>query len=97
MKARIYRPSRSAMQSGGLNRGPWVLEFEPSAARTRDRLMGWTSSPDTRQQVRLKFDTEDAAKAYCKRNGLDYVIRERRAHKVQPKSYSDNFKWDAAN
>ena len=96
MKARIYRPSRSAMQSGGVNDPGWVLEFEPGAPRTRDRLMGWTSSADTRQQVHLRFESEQAAKDYCKRNGLDYVLREPRARKVRPKSYADNFRWDAA-
>ncbi len=95
MKARIYRPSRSAMQSGGVKNARWVLEFEPGAPRTRDRLMGWTSSADTRQQLRLEFDSEDAAKAYCRRNGFDYVIRQPREHQVRPKTYSDNFRWDA--
>ena len=82
------------MQSGGVKAGAWVLEFEPSAPRTRDPLMGWTSSADMRQQLRLTFDDEAAAKAYCKRNGLDYVIRQPRAHDPRPKSYAENFRWD---
>jgi hypothetical protein len=96
MKARLYRPSRSAMQSGGVKGAGWVFEFEPSAPRTRDPLMGWTSSADTRQQLRLNFESEETARAYCKRNGLDYVVCQPRGHEVRPKSYSDNFRWDPA-
>lgn len=96
MKARIYKPSKTAMQSGRRGTKAWVLEFEPAAPRSRDPLMGWTSSPDTRQQLRLKFDTEEAAIAYCKRNGLDYVIREPKEREIRPKSYAANFRWDRA-
>ena len=53
MHVRIYRPAKNAMQSGRSNTKHWVLEFEPSAAAHSDPLMGWTSSPDTRRQVKL--------------------------------------------
>ncbi|HUD50426.1 NADH dehydrogenase ubiquinone Fe-S protein 4, partial [Parvibaculum sp.] len=50
-RARIYKPSRNAMQSGKAKTKKWMLEFEASAARKVEPLMGWTSSPDTNTQV----------------------------------------------
>ena len=36
--------------------------------------MGWTSSGDMRQQVRLRFDTVEEAIAYCERHGIAYQV-----------------------
>ena len=65
MLARIYQPSRNAMQSGVGKTRQWVLEFAPEAARTVDPLMGWTSSTDMDSQVRLKFDNVEARNRLC--------------------------------
>jgi hypothetical protein len=58
MPVRIYRPSRNAMQSGKAKYDHWNVEFEAAAPRTVDPLMGWTSSSDMRQQVKLSFPTK---------------------------------------
>ena len=63
--ARIYRPAKTAMQSGKAKTRDWLLEFEPASARTVDPLMGWTSSDDMNGQVRLSFETSDEAIAYA--------------------------------
>lgn len=94
MKARIYKPSKTAMQSGRANTHKWRLEFEPSMRQTQDPLMGWTSSGDTAQQVHLYFDTCEEAETYCKRHGIDYVVRAPHERRVNPKSYAANFRWD---
>ena len=65
MVARIYKPARNTMQSGRARSQHWVLEFEPETARGIEPLMGWTSSGDTRQQLRLNFDTKEHAIAYA--------------------------------
>jgi hypothetical protein len=93
-RARIYRPAKSAMQSGRANTRKWIVEFEPSGGKSHDPLMGWVSSTDTAQQVRMKFDSEEAAIAFCKRKGMDYVLREPHQRKIRPKSYAENFKWE---
>lgn len=67
--------------------------FEPEAPRTIDPLMGWTSSADTRQQIKLSFDTKEEAVAYAERNGLPFVILEPERRKPVKKSYADNFRW----
>jgi len=94
MIARIYRPARNAMQSGKGKSSQWVLIYEPDAPRTIDPLMGYTSSTDARQQVRLSFETQEAAETYAQRNGIAYVVQP--AHDTTPKrvSYSDNFRSD---
>ena len=93
MKARIYQPARNAMQSGQAKTKEWVLEFAPASARDIDPLMGWTSSSDTQSQVRMKFDSKEAALAYAEQHGLDAVVQEpqKRAHNIRPGGYGDNF------
>ena len=94
MTARIFRPAPNAMQSGRGKSKDWVLVFEPEVARTIEPLMGYTSSADTRQQVRLSFPTLEEAEAYARRNGLAYSVQP--AHVSTPKrtTYSDNFRSD---
>lgn len=93
MSARIYRPARNAMQSGKANTKEWVLEFKPRAPRTIEPLMGWTSSTDTMQQVRLFFDTLEQATAYAEREGIAYEVQPETPARPARKSYSDNFRW----
>ena len=94
MKVRIYRPTKTAMQSGRRNTSRWVLEFEHASEREPDPLMGWTSSDDTRRQLRLRFDTKEEAVAHAERNGYTYTVEEPRSRTVRPKSYADNFRHD---
>jgi hypothetical protein len=93
MSARIYKPAKTAMQSGLARTKEWVLENEPQTAREIDPLMGWTSSRDTGQQVRLEFDTKDEAVAYAERNGIPYTVDEPQVRKTVRKAYADNFKF----
>jgi len=91
MSVRIFQPSKNAMQSGRGATHQWLLEYDQTVARQADPLMGWTSSRDTRQQLRLRFDTKEEAIAYCEREGLMYSLEEPRERKVRPKAYADNF------
>ncbi len=87
---RIYQPAKTAMQSGRKKTEKWVLEFEP-VAKQIDPLMGWTSSEDTRNQVRMRFPTKEAAIAFAEKNGLNYRVHEPHARRIKPKSYASNF------
>lgn len=92
MLARIYKPSKTAMQSGKANTAAWVLEFEQRAPRRTEPLMGWTESRDTLgSQVRMTFETKDAAIAYAKEQRLPYQVIETPAPSPVPKAYADNF------
>jgi hypothetical protein len=91
MTARIYKPARTAMQSGTAKTKEWVLEFEPEQPREVEPLMGWTSSGDMRQQVQLHFHTAEEAVAYCERHGIAYRLVESKTPARRTISYSDNF------
>ncbi|MEL6299946.1 MAG: ETC complex I subunit [Pseudomonadota bacterium] len=93
MLARIYQPSKSAMQSGLGNTDEWVLEYAPAAPRSVDPLMGYTSSTDTNSQVKLTFATRDAAIAYAESNGIPFTLIEPTKRRHVRKSYADNFKF----
>ncbi|MGF1544876.1 MAG: ETC complex I subunit [Parvularculaceae bacterium] len=94
MLARIYRPSKTAMQSGRAKTDRWMLEFEAESARRIDPLMGWTSSDDTAAgQLRLSFDSEEAAVAYAKSRNIPYQIVAPRERRPQMKAYADNFSF----
>lgn len=93
MTARIYKPAKTAMQSGEARTKEWMLEFEQAVPRSIDPLMGWTSSADTKTQVRLEFDTKEEAIAYAERNGIAYTLTEPKPRKQIAKSYAENFKF----
>lgn len=94
MTARIYKPAKTAMQSGQANTKAWVLDFEPEEPRQVEPLMGWTSSSDMQQQVRLRFATKEEAIAYCERCGLAYQLFEGKPLPRRPIAYSDNFAFN---
>lgn len=94
MFARIYRPTKTAMQSGRAGTKDWVLDFEDRAARQIDPLMGWTSSTDTLSQVQLAFDTKEQAIAYAERHGIAYRVVEPKERRAKVKAYGDNFKFE---
>lgn len=96
MRARIYRPARTAMSSGTANTKDWVLEFAPASARDIDPLMGWTGSSDMNSQVRLRFDSREAALDYAKEHGIDAQVFEPKTRKpnIRPRGYGENFATD---
>ena len=96
MRARIYKPARNAMQSGVAKTKLWVLEYAPAEACALDPLMGWTGSADTQSQVRLRFETLEAAEAYAKEKGIEAEVTmpKPRAANVRPRGYGENFSTD---
>lgn len=92
MTAKIFKPTRTAMQSGTARTKLWLLEFEPEKPRTVEPLMGWTSSSETRTQLKLWFDTKEEAIAYAARNGIPFRVFEPKEETEKLLSYSDNFK-----
>ena len=91
MTARIYKPAKTAMQSGTAKTREWVLDYEPEKPREVEPLMGWTSSGDMRQQVQLRFDSQEEAIAYCERHGIAYQVFETHQATRRGLSYADNF------
>jgi NADH dehydrogenase ubiquinone Fe-S protein 4 len=91
MVARIYKPARTAMQSGNANTKQWALDFEPETPRRIEPLMGWTASGDMKQELRLRFDSKEEAVAYCERHGIPYQVSEAQEPTRKKIAYADNF------
>lgn len=96
MRARIYQPAKTAMQSGTAKTHQWVLEYAPAAPREVDPLMGWTSSADTQAQVKLRFASREEALAYAQAHGIDAIVTEPKPRRpnIRPRGYGENFATD---
>ena len=92
MKARIYKPAKTAMQSGRAKYNKWVLKFLDQKNQLKDTMMGWNGGSSTVSQIELKFSSKEEAVSYAKKNSIDYEILETSERKVINKSYADNFK-----
>ena len=91
-EARIFKPTKTAMQSGRAATRSWCLEFEPKSKPLPDPMMGWAGWGDTRRQVRLNFRSLEAAEAYAQRAGLEYRVQTPQTPRRRPKSYASNFR-----
>jgi hypothetical protein len=81
------------MQQGLAATRDWVLEFETEKPLQIEPLMGWTSTSETKQQVRLSFATKEEAVAYATRHGIAFRLEEPQKTALRPKSYAENFKF----
>ena len=89
-KARIYIPSKTAMQSGRGKTKKWVLEFITKDTSINP-LMGWESSTDTLEEVVLRFSSKEKAIEYAESNDIIYKVIEPKKKEFVIKSYADNF------
>ncbi|MEQ9488576.1 MAG: ETC complex I subunit [Alphaproteobacteria bacterium] len=94
MEVRIFKPAKTAMQSGRAKTKEWVMEFEPSDRQNADSLIGWVGSSDTRRQVTLHFHTDKEAIAYAEKHGYVYTVQQEKTRRIKPKAYADNFAYD---
>ena len=89
-KAKIYKPSKTAMQSGIKKFDKWIIEFITND-KSINPLMGWESSDDTYSELNLEFSSKELAINYAKKNNIDYELIEEKNRKIVKKSYADNF------
>jgi|TARA_B100001093_G_C26544381_1_gene891744 NADH dehydrogenase (ubiquinone) Fe-S protein 4 len=89
-KAKIYIPTKSAMQSGLGKSDKWILEFK-TVDPGKNPLMGWESSTDTLSEIKLEFSSKELAIKYAKKKKIDYEIINPKKRKIVKKSYADNF------
>ena len=89
-KAKIYKPSKTAMQSGVKKFDKWIIEFITEKPGINP-LMGWESSTDTSSELKLEFSSKDLAIEYAKKNKISYELIEPKIRKIIKKSYADNF------
>lgn len=94
MKARIFQPAKTAMQSGRANTHQWVLEAEPTSRQALDPLMGWAGSRGTAGQIRMHFETLDEAIAFADKHAIAYTVQRAKQRAIRPRAYADNFAYD---
>ncbi|GGD90628.1 NADH-ubiquinone oxidoreductase [Aureimonas endophytica] len=94
MVARIYRPARTAMQSGKAQTKDWRLTFDRQSDLRIEPLMGYQSSSDTLPQVVLTFDSREQAVEFAERHQIPYRVEEPKEASRRRVSYSDNFRYD---
>jgi hypothetical protein len=93
MRGRISKMPRNNTQIGSATTSDWVLDFEPGTERHIDPLMGWTGSSDTQTQVRMTFESKEAALAYALKQGIEVVVvpAHERKMNIRPGGYGENF------
>jgi len=89
-KAIIYKPSKTAMQSGTKKYDKWLIEYVTEKPGINP-LMGWESSTDTLTELRLEFSSKALAVEYAKKNKLNFEVIDSKIRKIIKKSYGDNF------
>ena len=91
MTIKIYKPSKTAMQSGFGNTKKWLAEYISHEETIKDNLMGWNSSSDTKSQIKVFFDTKEQAITWAKKNNYQYYVEDPKVKRLKIKSYSSNF------
>ena len=91
MTIKIYKPSKTAMQSGLGKTKKWLAEYISDVDNVKDSLMGWNSSLDTQSQIKIFFETKEQAIAWAKNRNYQFYVEEPKIKKIKPKSYSSNF------
>ena len=91
MTIKIYKPSKTAMQSGIGKTKKWLAEYISDTDNIKDSLMGWNSSSYTKEQIKIFFDTKEQAIEWSKKNNEQFIVIEPKERKIKPKNYASNF------
>ncbi|KAG9302384.1 hypothetical protein G9A89_011434 [Geosiphon pyriformis] len=92
--ARIYKPSRTAMQSGTHGTKLWRLDFDVlEGGMWENPLMGWVSSADYLHALQMKFPSKEDAIHFAEKQGWDYYVQESKEPLFRVKSYANNYKY----
>ena len=83
-KAKIYLPTKTAMQSGLGKYDKWIIEFDTKDP-TINPLMGWESSNDTLSELKLEFSSKELAIEYANKNKIKYDLIEPQKRKIKKK------------
>lgn len=92
LKYKIYKKSKSAMQSGIKNTKKWYLESMEINERSLNLSFDWSSSKNIEDQIKISFNDLQSAVDFAEKNNLDYQVFVPNQSNQILKSYSDNFK-----
>ena len=91
MTLKIYKPAKTAMQSGQGKTKKWLAEYISETDIVKDSLMGWNSSLDTQSQIKIVFESKEQAISWAKKNNYQFYVEEPKIKRKKPKSYASNF------
>ena len=93
---RIYRPSKTATQSGTWHQHLWRMDWDvlSKGHRWENPLMGWQSSSDAMQGTHMNFRNKEEAIMFAQKQGYEYFVQEPNERRVVPKAYANNFVYD---
>ena len=96
MQIRIYKPSKTSMQSGNAKTKKWRLEYEKSAKKFIDPTMGWVGTEDAQGLLLIDFETKESAIKYAESLGLPYKVEDpkHRKHIIRKGGYGENFSFN---
>ncbi len=93
MQAKIIQHGKSSNQGAPIPKTHWVIEFDTEAGSIfSDKLTGWLSAIDMKNEIKLKFPSLSAAEEFAKENAIEYEVIEPNSKKLVKKTYADNFK-----
>ncbi|KAG9238491.1 ETC complex I subunit conserved region-domain-containing protein [Amylocarpus encephaloides] len=92
---RIYRPAKTATQSGEWHGHHWRMDWDilQKGHRWENPLMGWQSSGDFMQGTHMNFKTKEDAVRFAEKQGYEYFVQVPNTRKIAPKAYANNFLW----
>jgi hypothetical protein len=67
MRAKIFKPSKSAMQSGRSKNKIWKLILEDGSNQSKDPLIGYFGGSSTSSQINLFFSNQRRCNRLCKK------------------------------
>lgn len=91
----IYRPAKTATQSGDWHGHHWRMDWDilSKGHRWENPLMGWQSSADFMQGTHINFKTKEDAIRFAEKQGYEFFVQEPNERKITPKAYANNFLW----
>ena len=89
----IYKPTKTATQSGDWNASHWLMDWDvlPKGHRWENPLMGWQSSADFMNGHRIQFKSKEDAIKFANKQGYEYFVQEPNKRKTAPKAYANLF------
>ncbi len=87
----IFKPPKSAMQSGLNNSKRWCLCNTDINESFISSKFCWNGSSNPEREIKLFFDDLDSAINFAKKNNYDYEVHKPNSRTLIKKSYAENF------
>lgn len=87
----IFKPPKSAMQSGLNNSKKWCLCNNEINESFMSSKFCWNGTSNPEKKIKLFFENLDSAINFAKKNNYDYEILKPNKRTLIKKSYAENF------